>query len=174
METKKVYNMEDRIGFKIDKDKLELVLPTFIKNRNSNSINEKIKYFKLFRKFKKHSRAIKEESIYTSENFKGEEYMYSIFEAYYMLLIDYMESGVFIFSKKQTNQARKDRINWKRTINKSNLIISGDSLIYDKPYYMNSNIPYTHPLTILYGMHLLEIERSTGIKMNLSNHYKKL
>lgn len=168
--------MEERIGFKIKKNKLELVLPSFIKNRDLNdlnSMNEKIKYFKLFRKFKKHSKAMKEESVFTSESVKEEKYMYSIFEAYYLLLIDFMESGVFIFSKRKTNQIRKGRINWQRTINKSNLIISGESLIYESPYYMNNSILYNHPLTILYGIHLLEIEKATGIKMNLNSQYKK-
>lgn len=100
--------------------------------------------------------------------------MYSIFEAYYLLLTDYMEAGPFLFSKKKTNQMRKGRINWKRTINKSKLIISGDSLIYSSPYYMNNNILYNHPLTILYGYHLLEIEEHAGIKINLNNQYRKI
>lgn len=174
---KTINDIEERIGFKLHENKLDLIFPSFIKKSNyerSNSTNEKIKYFRLFRKYNQYSKEAKEESIYISENLKTEQYMYSIFEAYYLLLIDYMESGIFVFTKRKTNQKEKGRINWNRTINKNNLIISGDSLIYTSPYYMNNNILYNHPLTILYGIHLLEIEKSTGMKMNLNNEYKKI
>ena len=169
--------MDERIGFEIKESKLKLILPKFIKKNyleELNPITEKIKYFKLFRKYRNSSKELKKESLYSIENLKTEEYMYSIFEAYYLLLTDYMESGVFLFSKKKTNQMEKGRINWNKTISKSNLIISGDSLIYSSPYYMNNNILYNHPLTILYGLHLLEIEKYAGIKMNLDNQYKKI
>lgn len=170
-------DLQQRIGFKINENKLELILPSFIKSEEfnaSSSVNEKIKYFRLFRKYNQYSKEAKEQSLYKTENLKNEQYMYSIFEAYYLLLIDYIESGVFIFTKRKTNQNKKGRINWNRTISKSNLIISDDSLIYNSPYYMNNNIIYNHPLTILYGIHLIEIEESTGIKMNLNNQYRRI
>lgn len=168
--------MDERIGFKIKENQLKLILPKFVRKNYLEELNplaEKIKYFKLFRKYRSHSKELKKESLYDIENLKAEEYMYSIFEAYYLLLTDYIESGVFLFSKKKTNKMQKGRINWNKTISKSNLIISGDSLIYSSPYYMNNNILYNHPLTILYGLHLLEIEKHVGIKMNLNNQYRK-
>ena len=121
---KKANNMEERIGFKINDNKLELVLPIFIKEKypdESDSIDEKIKYFKLLRKYKKHSTGVKEETLNNFKNLKEEEYIYSAFEAYYLLLEDYMKYGVFIFSEKSTNQKQKGRINWNKTINRSNL-----------------------------------------------------
>lgn len=174
---KKANNMEERIGFKINDNKLELVLPIFIKEKypdESYSIDEKIKYFKLLRKYKKHSTGVKEETLNNFKNLKEEEYIYSAFEAYYLLLEDYMKYGVFIFSEKSTNQKQKGRINWNKTINRSNLIISDDSLIYSSPYHMNNNIIYNHPLTILYGIHLLEIEKHTELKINLNHQYEKI
>lgn len=173
----KINNSTERIGFEIKNNKLKLVLPDFIKEKEFNeskSTDEKIKYFRLFRKYNQYSRELKEESLYKSQNFKSEQYMYSIFEAYYLLLMDYMESGPFVFIKRKTNHNKKGRLNWNRTINKSNLIISGDNLIYDNPYYKNNNILYTHPLTILYGIYLIDIEKFTGIKMNLNNQYKNI
>ena len=59
-------------------------------------------------------------------------------------------------------------------MNNSGLIISDDSLIYSSPYHMNNNIIYNHPLTILYGIHLLEIEKHTELKINLNHQYKKI
>lgn len=174
---KKISDVGERIGFELKNHKLELIFPVFMKEKEANeekSTKEKIKYFKLFRKYNHSSKEVKEEALYQSHNVRSEAYMLSLFEAYYLLLMDYMDLGLFVFTKRKTNQKKKGRLNWNRTINKSSLMISGESLIYNNPYYKNSNVLYTHPLTILYGIHLLEIEKATGIKMNLNSHYKNI
>ena len=176
MKMKKTSRSE-RIGFEIKEGSLELVLPAFIKDKNLDrveSTDEKLKYFNLFRKYKKSTKELKEENLYEAKNFKSEEYMYSIFEAYYLLLMDYMEEGPFVFTRKQIKQRRKGRINWNRTISKSNMIISGGNLLYNDPYYSNNNVLYNHPVTVLYGLHLLQIEKTTGINVNLNTHYRKI
>lgn len=170
-------NIDERIGFKMEDSKLSLVLPKFIKEKDyseEEEIKEKIKYFKLFRKYNTFSKESKSESLYRSENTASEEYMYSIFEAYYLLFIDYMELGPFLFTELKTNRKQRGRLNWNRTINKSNLIVAGDNLLYDNPYYKNRNVLYNHPLTVLYGIHLVEIEAATGIKININSHYKNI
>ena len=153
-----VIDNNDRIGFQIINNNLDLIFPSFIKEKdldNSKSTSEKIKYFKLFKKYNEYSKETKEESLYKSQNMRSGDYNYSIFEAYYLLLTDFMDLGPFIFTKIQTNKNQRGRINWNKTINKSKLTISGENLIYDLPYYNNTNILYNHPLTILYGIHLL-------------------
>lgn len=171
-----LYNRGNRIGFEMRENKLELILPSFIKDRDLDKeeiSKEKIKYFKLFRRYKKRSKELREESLYNIGISQKEEYMYSIFEAYYLLLMDYINLGPFVFTETRTNEHIKGRINWNRTINKSNLLMSGDNLIYINPYYTNKNIQYNHPLTIIYGMHLLNIERAAGLKINIHNQYRK-
>lgn len=170
-------SVDERIGFKMEDSKLSLILPKFIKEKDyseDKELKEKIKYFKLFRKYNTFSKESKSESLYKSENTASEEYIYSIFEAYYLLFIDYMEMGLFLFTERKTNRKQRGRLNWNRTINKSNLIVAGDNLIYDNPYYKNRNILYNHPLTVLYGIHLLEIEAATEIKININSHYKNI
>lgn len=168
---------EEKIGFEIKNHKLELILPSFIKEKEYNEkkqINDNIRYLKLFRKYNEYSKETNEQLLYKSNNKDSEGYIYSIFEAYYLLLMDYMEFGPFVFAKRKTNTNKRGRINWNSTINKSNLIISNDNLIYNNPYYRNNNILYTHPVTIIYGIHLLQIESSTGLKLNLNSQYKNI
>lgn len=174
---KKVNNREERIGFKIKDRRMELILPSFVKKEEYNQkekTKEKLKYFKLLRKYNTYSKEIQEESLYNLGSGRKEKYMYSIFEAYYLLLLDYLELGPFIFTEIKTNKNRKGRVNWNRTINKGNLLISEDNLIYHNPYYTNNNIKYNHPLTILYGIHLLEIEEVTGFKINIHGQYRAI
>lgn len=176
LEMNEFYNKENRIGFEMRENKLELILPSFIKDRDLDKeeiSKEKIKYFRLFRKYNQSSKELRGESLYNTGSSQKEEYMYSIFEAYYLLLMDYMDLGPFIFTETRTNKHKKGRINWSRTINKSNLLMSDDNLIYKDPYYTNKKIQYNHPLTIIYGMYLLKIERVTGLKINIHSQYRK-
>ncbi|NMB07309.1 MAG: LlaJI family restriction endonuclease, partial [Tissierellia bacterium] len=166
---------ENRIGFEIRNNKLELILPSFIKDKNldkEEKTKEKIKYFKLLRKYKNSTKELKEEYLQNIGISQKEEYMYSIFEAYYLLLMDYMELGPFLFTEIKTNQNIKGRLNWNKTINKSNLLISENNFLYNNPLFTNKNIQYNHPLAIIYGIHLLEIERATGLKINIHGQYR--
>src|SRR5699024_7982857 len=167
-----------KIGFKIVHNKLELILPEFIKKTKYTKDEElklRVKYLKLFRKYRKYlTKDPKIENKNIIKNNNKKEYIYSIFESYYLLLIDYLESVQFIFNKKEDNHVNKGRVNWNKTINKSKLVVSNGNYIYDNLYYSNYKIYYTHPLTILYGIHLLEVEKYTGIKLNISSYYRNI
>lgn len=168
---------ENRIGFEVREDKLELVLPIFIKDKKLNTedeLKQKIKYFNLLRKYKKNTSSIKKENLQTTWQTSQESYMYSIFEAYYLLLIDYIELGPFLFTERNTGQKNKGRLNWTRTINRSRLLISDDNFLYVDPFYTYRKIDYNHPLTIIYGFHLLEIEKVIGINLSIHGEYRNL
>ena len=137
---------ENRIGFEVRDDKLELVLPIFIKDKKLNTedeLKQKIKYFNLLRKYKKNTSSIKKENLQTIWQISQESYMYSIFEAYYLLLIDYIELGPFLFTERNTGQKNKGRLNWTRTINRSRLLISDDNFLYVDPFYTYKKIDYS-------------------------------
>ncbi len=168
---------ENRIGFKIRNSKLELILPSFIKDKNldkEEETKEKIKYFKLLRKYKNSTKELKEEHLQNIGGNQKEEYMYSLFEAYYLLLMDYIKMGPFLFTEIKTNQNIKGRLNWNKTINKSKLLISENNFLYSNPLFTNKNIQYNHPLTIIYGIHLLEIEKATGLNINIHGQYRNI
>ncbi len=167
----------EKIGFKLVENSLELVLPSFIKEKELNErekVKEKVKYLRLFRKYRKYSQESAEQDLNRIKNNVNEGYMHSIFEAYYQLLLDYRQLGVFVFTNVELSKKQSGKISWNRTINKSSLIISENNLIYDNPYYKNRNILYNHPLTVLYGIYLLDIEELIGIKLNINNHYRKI
>lgn len=173
----KEINKEDRIGFQIKNRELELILPAFIKDRNLSSeekTKEKVKYFRLLRRYKRASKELKKEYLHNIGASQKEEYAYSIFEAYYLLFMDYMELGPFLFTERKTNTNIRGRINWQVTINKSSLLISNENIIYENLYYKNKNIQFNHPLTILYGLHLLEIEKATGLRLNIHGQYRSI
>lgn len=55
---KETTSMDERIGFEIKENRLELMLPKFVRRdhlEESNLLAEKIRYFKLFRRYRSHS-----------------------------------------------------------------------------------------------------------------------
>ena len=162
----------DFIGFRLIDNKLKLSLPKFLENEDSEDMELKVKYMRLLRKYRNNSR--NDPKIERMDGIGGGnkgEFKYSVIEGYLLLYEDFIEFGPFIFKKFEDNQNRQGRLNWNKTINKENILISNDNLIYQNPFYTNNRIYFNHPMTILYGKYLFDIEEAIGTRFNINNLY---
>ena len=127
----------DFVGFIVKKDSLLAVFPKhffddYDKNQN---INENIKLlFNTIRKYdlinKTNDNEEKNKYIGHEENFESDY----PFEPFYKIYEYYVEHGIFREEKEELIKGINGKISWKKTLQKSDVIISNGNLIYS-PFF---------------------------------------
>ena len=130
--TKKSQNFVlDFVGFIVEKDKMLAVFPKHFFDDYDRNDNQKENIKLLFNTIRKYNdlnntKDIAEKYIGYKENFESDY----PFEPFYKVYEYYTKYGIFKEEQEKVVQGINGKISWKKTIQKSNTLVSNGNLIY--------------------------------------------